>query len=720
MRTRAQSRRRHSHGILAGCLALAACQDDGEASSTSTATETTSGTSNGANSSTTTGGSVDPDDTGVDESSSGGDPEQQPPQERTFVLYGDTHVHTGYSFDAWLSLRDYTEPNSTIGELIYERNVREACDYARHCSRIDFMMSSEHSENVDDVLWQRIQEELRDCDQAYGPDAVSPTGLAPLHVFAGWEWTQGNAAQLAVAPESASPESYGHKNIAYRHLEAENLPASVITTGGATIDPASFTLEVCPSPAQCAVPFPDEDYQVGGPCFETCSFLGTGACDSTCDWSDPDFAECDAANAGCPIFAFTAEDLFAALHVVNEQLGLDTGPLVGSHGTTWVTGGLADWDNQFPEHDPSLAVYHEVYSKHGNTEEYYGPGESCTDCFKPTHDYTPSGSYQRALSKEAQGEEGAFTMDLAIVGSTDTHHARPGSVMQDLELAEVGSALVFCELTGTPAEECGLESYYTGGLAAVHLPTAEDERNALYDSMLGRHMYGTSGPRIELWFYMTNPPAGLECEVDSEGNTECPMGTAVTNFDNTPSFRVHAKGALPSSTECDGDEGPSGWSTDNGGESFANAVCRNTCFKQTSSSDDERSRILYFEVVRVLRGTDAPTVDTDYSDSDFTEGRGLDIEVFRLPCVGDEEGMGRSECWADFTDTTYAQGSRNAAYYVRAIQEPTEAINGATGTPEQEACDPNKSDCTQVTNERAWSSPIFVYRGAISGSHPGE
>jgi hypothetical protein len=76
-----------------------------------------------------------------------------------------------------------------------------------------------------------------------------------------------------------------------------------------------------------------------------------------------------------------------------------------------------------------------------------------------------------------------------------------------------------------------------------------------------------------------------------------------------------------------------------------------------------------------------------------------------------------------FSDPDFLKTGRDALYYVRAIQEPSPAVNGgqlrcqfdADGRCTQvNLCsgDPAKTkiadDCLEAVEERAWSSPIFV------------
>ena len=77
-----------------------------------------------------------------------------------------------------------------------------------------------------------------------------------------------------------------------------------------------------------------------------------------------------------------------------------------------------------------------------------------------------------------------------------------------------------------------------------------------------------------------------------------------------------------------------------------------------------------------------------------------------IPC------QGTGECIVEFEDQNF---SRDSIYYVRALQNPTPAINGSilSNRDSFELCKgsfkTNLTDnCLSMTKERAWSSPIYV------------
>ena len=729
------------------------------------------------------------------------------PTERTDIYWGDTHVHTRFSFDAYVTMSrselDEEDGDPIRGELVFARDVREACDFAHFCSQIDFMASTEHAENVPESLWGDIQEQLRSCNSVYSATVTPAAGLRPLTVFAGFEWTQGNPDATGTLParELSSQTQYGHKNVIFPDLEEETLPLRVVSSSNLSppTDQLCSVVRLCGIPAGtdpdfectgfttpadtassaaalltltnlCAEGVPEDDprFQRGGECFGVCAFFPDSSC-QTCDFSagcDLDASDAQTMTSStCAQFAYTADGLFTLLRSWTDRFGYGL-PIVGAHGTTWFNGGHGNWDadyegqggdpGNFRQHDPALQTFIEVMSKHGSGELYPSDpdeDENCfnvvtgegVECFQPTSSsddedavqYVKEGSTQYALAQQAPGVNGDFALNLGLLGSMDTHHARPGSSAEIPAFGEWESSSVFCDLAGI--ENCPLQFAYTGALAAVHALATPPAglRGTIFQNLRNRNVYGTSGPRIELWFYMTNPPASATCIEGDPG--ECPMGSLLPNIpaDFIPRFRVHAKGAQQASTECAGQPAPPNW--EGGPTAFYQDICRGQCFHVTSELDADRTQILYLEVVRVLRGwlgTDGTsdytefTVDTTLDDGVFGEGEAGEairtVDTIRLRCTG-AGPMGAQNCWADFEDpqwsTIVARGG-NAVYYVRAIQEETTAYNGPTGTANEQACDnPDAEEgrprsCFGPTNERAWSSPIFLFSGRVANRLP--
>ncbi len=123
------------------------------------------------------------------------------------ILFGDFHVHTTVSFDAFISSLPMSQ-----GEGAHPQ--ADACDFARYCSALDFWSITDHAEGLTARNWEETLESMRQCNQV-AADPKNPDTVA----FVGWEWTQ-----VGTTPE----DHYGHKNVILGHTEDELVPARPI------------------------------------------------------------------------------------------------------------------------------------------------------------------------------------------------------------------------------------------------------------------------------------------------------------------------------------------------------------------------------------------------------------------------------------------------------------------------------------------------------------
>ncbi len=674
------------------------------------------------------------------------------------ILFGDLHVHTTFSADAFMMGMPILQ-----GEGAHP--IADACDYARYCSGLDFWSINDHAESITPARWQETQDAIRQCNAIAGdpqnPDMVS---------FLGWEWTQ-----IGQTPA----DHYGHKNVVLRDTEADKVPRRPIHSGSF----ASQAMRQKPAFGQRALlPLADfRNHQYYQNMFHFLTELQeTPLCEEGIDSRKlPD---------SCSEGASTPEKLFAKL----DQWGFPA--QVIPHGTTWgiYTPPGSAWDKQLnaKQHDPERQRLIEVFSGHGNSEEYrefrevsfdasgnascpepqgaYVPccwqaGEiirdrcqdtnaaicdqrvetaranfvaagvrgrltvpgamvedwnscgSCPDCFLPTFNYRPKGSVQyiMALSNSDQQSVDPMRFRFGFIASSDNHSARPGTGYKEYDRIPNTEARGARDATWYDRMNEGIQRektpesvafdpaqtklqnfqvldferqasfFLTGGLVAVHAEGRS--RDAIWDSLQRRAVYGTTGDRILLWFDLLNAPQGTVS-----------MGDA-TKLTTAPHFRVRAAGALKQAEGCP-TVSLEGLSADR-----LERLCRGECYNPT----DERRRITRIEVVRIR--------PRSYPDEPIAS---LIQDPWRtIPCAGDGEG-----CSVEFEDPDFVADNREVLYYVRAIQEPTMTVNAelerctrdeAGRCIEVNPCygdyrTPASDDCLATSEERAWSSPIFV------------
>jgi hypothetical protein len=349
-------------------------------------------------------------------------------------------------------------------------------------------------------------------------------------------------------------------------------------------------------------------------------------------------------------------------------------------------------------------------------EDWLDAGQ-CRDCYMPAYNHRPTSSVQYGLAirdfSEAGEEPKRFRWGM--LGSSDVHTARPGTGykeimrrrMSDTALGLLGPPAFLAEREPVPdfigLEEAGglagpyferFASFFgTGGLVAVH--STGRSRDAIWDALNRKEVYGTSGDRILLWF-----------DLVSEEGERVPMGGSLRSA-STPRFEVNALGAFEQKPGCPADTL----------RALSQDRLQHLCGGECYHPGDERKPLHRIEVVRIR-----PQV---------YPGEPLDALIedpWRvLPC----EGEGPA-CSVSFSDEEFPGGGRDAVYYVRAIQVPTPTVNGDQLRCELDeageciAVDPCRAaeptafedDCMAPVSERAWSSPIFVdYRAnAVAGA----
>jgi hypothetical protein len=675
------------------------------------------------------------------------------------VLFGDLHVHTTFSFDAFMLSLPVMQ-----GEGAHP--PADACDFARFCSALDFWSINDHAEAITARHWRETVESIRQCN-AVGQDPGNPDMVA----FLGWEWTQ-----VGNMPD----DHYGHKNVVLAGVGEEEVTARPIAAAS-TVRRAAGAVPPALRRGVLALLGGDRRYA------DLATYLAERDGVEICD----EHAPVRELPIDCLETAETPADLFRKL----DDWGLES--IVIPHGTTWgfYTPPGSAWDKQLAGdmHDPDRQILLEIFSGHGNAEEYrdwrelafdaeghpvcpeprpdYLPtcwrageiirercategaeaGEcarraetarrraaeaghqafltvpgarvddwldagQCRDCVLPAFNHRPRGAAQYILAIRNFDEPGAARrFRFGFMSSSDNHFARPGTGYKEIfrggntESARArGDGPIARLFAGDPAEpaaesrpfdphtarfvgfqlfeaERQASFFLTGGLVAVHANGRD--RRAIWDALVRREVYGTSGPRILLWFDLLNPPG-------SRGEVQ-PMGSEV-RMTEAPIFRARAVGSFEQLPGC-----PDYATAALDPERLAH-LCKGECYNPS----DRRRLITRIEVVRIR-----PQLRQDEPVA-----RLIDDPWRTLFCEPDPVG-----CAVTFTDPEFTSGGRDAVYYVRAVEAPAPAINADALRCERDAegaclrvrvCGAGSADfdddCLAEHEPRAWSSPIFV------------
>src|SRR5262245_6620365 len=254
------------------------------------------------------------------------------------ILFGDMHVHSTYSVDAFR----FSLPLMQGSRGAFP--PADACDYARYVSQLDFYWITDHAEAYTPQHWKDSVEAIRQCNAVSG-DPQNPDLVA----FVGWEWTQMG---------ETSKDHYGHHNVFFRDTEPNKIPSRPIGASGRATTTLRGEFGQLGTKIVEADPTNRSYYEAFG------KFVREMGVTPNCQ----DGVSSRELPADCFETAATPGALFKKL----DEWGFDT--MVIPHGTTWgiYTPPDSSWDVQLvkKDHDAEKVRLIEVYSGHGNSENY--------------------------------------------------------------------------------------------------------------------------------------------------------------------------------------------------------------------------------------------------------------------------------------------------------------------------------------------------------------
>jgi hypothetical protein len=685
------------------------------------------------------------------------------------ILFGDLHAHTTFSFDAFMMSLPMFQ-----GEGVHP--PADACDFARYCSGLDFWSINDHAEGLTPHQWQETKRSLRQCQDLAGdsqsPDMVSFLGwewtqigttpdnhyghknvvlleldedaIPTRPISSRRELIPGSGGGMRIGPAlrllliATSPGTDDRQpyydfarflqdrddflpcpeGVSVRDLPPD-CQESAATPGElfGKLDDWGFPYLVIPHGNTWGIytpPGTSWDKQLAalddpsGREFLFEVFSGHGNSEEYRDWRAVELGSDGVARCPEP-GADYLPSCWRAGEIIRERCAAE-GESAGECETR---------ARQARQHYVEGGSQGHVTVPGVQPEDWLAAGQ-CPDCFMPAFNYRPGGSAQYALaigdfdtgSEEARPKRFRF----GLIASSDNHTARPGTGYKEVnrremtEAGEAGFGSFVSKIGGKEPRSIPIDSAMakvpeferfasflgTGGLVAVH--SSGRDRYSIWQALGRKEVYGTSGDRILLWFHLLN------AERPDGSFGAIPMGGEV-RMREAPRFEVRAVGALKQQPGC----------PDYSVRGLTPERLERLCTSQCYNPSEQRKLVTRIEVVRIrpqaVPGEPiAPLIEDPW-------------RVF--PCEPSQAG-----CVVRFEDPEFTVAGRDAVYYVRALEEPSLVVNGA-----QLRCEYDETgrcisvspcygdsrtdyqdDCLAETEERAWSSPIFLQFAQQSAS----
>ena len=657
------------------------------------------------------------------------------------ILFGDLHVHSALGIDVYLQ-------NLPLGGRMPDQGPMDRCDFARLCAQLDFWSINDHPEEQTIDEWHETTEAIRLCNDLEGGYTARPAMVS----FLGWEWT----------PTSPSPASdWGHKNVILRDTCDDTIvarPMSAPQTADSFLSIPESTLRLATDVTKGTDPDNADIYE------EFYDRLHRAHAVPLC--------EAGVHSRELPLDCREVADDPGVLYEKLAQW--DVPAIVIPHGETWGafhparTGWGAQLNRQM--HDPRFERLVEIYSGHGNGEEYRsfrhvneGPDGQLT-CPEPTVEFEPccyrAGEIARGRSRACREEPDG-----------DKCAAEVAEAQQDYVDAGLNGANSLPDVKPEEWLDCGQcrdcfqpSFMYRPGFsaqAALAMTNFDqpDEPFRYHFGMIASTDAHMAGPGMGYKERKVVTDVAGSARPEFDKTVELITNVAFREFERAGAFyysgglvAVHSRGrdrgAIWDALQDRRVYGTSGerillWfdlATPDGAAPMGAMVSHDTvpqfsvravgsfqqapgcpshieqrapmgvierlCYGECYNPTDVRNRITRIEVVKI-RPQQLPDEPLEALIED---------PFAVLPCPQDTEG-----CEVTFSDPAYLTDRRPATYYVRAIQQPSLQVNGDPLRCERDAegrCLSSRpcpggyrgegDECLSMAEERAWSSPIFL------------
>ena len=318
----------------------------------------------------------------------------------------------------------------------------------------------------------------------------------------------------------------------------------------------------------------------------------------------------------------------------------------------------------------------------------------------------PKGGYVRDALQQGltlEGKTGFNPYKFGFIGSSDTHTAAisddetnyhgklgvmdknsvlrgstPMSGIQAFAYRKFGAKNFMINVDGQDYTKGASETFGTAGLAGVW--AEENTREAIYNALRRKETFATSGPRIQVRFF-----AGYEFDDDIVNNKEM-VSMAYEGGVPMGGDLLHSRGRAPN-------------------------------FLVWALRDPQSASLQRIQIIKGWLADGTP--NEEVYDVACSDGLKPDPSTHRCPDNNARvnladcsitAGVGDNELKTLWTDPNFDPKQR-AFYYVRVLENPTcrwstwDAIRAGV---------PPRSDLKKTIQERAWSSPIW-YNGRLKG-----